>query len=167
MNYTSYSMPSSKQSKKSVSLQQPSKGQPSSSLDHKMDSLQSTITQFLPSQSTSTNQPSLSTATSAPKQGRERASSFTSNTSNHKGPGSVGSNQGQKTHQKVNEALMIPSLRDSAPEDWDIDQVGDWLDAMDFSKDRDTFRGKLLPLLLSKKVLPTSVSSNLPMCVDD
>lgn len=158
MNYTSYTMPTTKQMKKSVSHQpaQTSKGQqPSSTLDHKMDSLQSTITQFLPSPSTPNSQPTPAfSQPAAPRQSRERASSFTSIGSNQKGPGSVGSNQGQKTHQKINEALLIPSLRDSAPEEWDIDQVGDWLDAMDFSKDRATFRGKLFPLHLPIPNLP-------------
>lgn len=120
-----------------------------------MDSLQSTITQFLPSPSTPNSQPTPAfSQPAAPRQSRERASSFTSIGSNQKGPGSVGSNQGQKTHQKINEALLIPSLRDSAPEEWDIDQVGDWLDAMDFSKDRATFRGKLFPLHLPIPNLP-------------
>lgn len=142
MNYTSYTMPSSKHSKKSASSQQPAlsqKGQTApSSLEHKMDSLQSTITQYLPSQST----PTTSAQPAVPKQGRERANSSASVGSNQKSPGSVGSNQGSRTHQKINDAMMIPSLRDTPPEDWDIDQVGDWLDAMGFPQDRQTFKGE-------------------------
>jgi hypothetical protein len=130
MNYTSFTAPTTKSAKKSTSTQQtPSnRAQPST-----MDSLQSTITQYLPSQSTQL----------PPKQGRERAGSLASVNSNQKGPGSVGSSQGSsKMRQKISESVMIPSLRDCPPEEWDIEQVGDWLDAMNFAQDRNTFRGK-------------------------
>lgn len=128
MNYTSFTAPTTKSAKKSTSTQQTpsSRAQPST-----MDSLQSTITQYLPSQSTQ----------QSPKQGRERAGSLASVSSNQKGPGSVGSSQGSsKIRQKISESVMIPSLRDCPPEEWDIEQVGDWLDAMNFLQDRNTFR---------------------------
>lgn len=45
-------------------------------------------------------------------------------------------------------ALTLPTLRNTTPEDWDVDQVGAWLVAMGFENIADNFKGKQPPPLV-------------------
>lgn len=49
----------------------------------------------------------------------------------------------KNVHKILATALALPELKSTLPEDWTVDQVAVWMDAMGFDAVADNFKGKL------------------------
>ncbi|KAI9250163.1 hypothetical protein BDA99DRAFT_523017 [Phascolomyces articulosus] len=154
MNYTSYQP-----------LGQTTVTTPSSSLDQKIDSLEDAISkiQLTTSKSNLTQLPTPSTSTSTKKsrdnnnnhhshsrsqsqQHLPRANSLSSLNSSAQShstthtPARSLTTASKNVQKALTTALMIPILKNTSPEDWDVDQVAAWLGAMGFESVAGNFK---------------------------
>ncbi|KAG2227778.1 hypothetical protein INT45_002016, partial [Circinella minor] len=123
MNYTSY---------------QPQGAPTTPSLDQKIDSLEDTISkiQITTSKSNLTQLPTPSTSASTKKSRdqlpRVGSTSSLNSTKSYSTPARSLTTANKNVQKTLASALTIPILKNTSPEDWDVDQVAAWLVAMGF-----------------------------------
>ncbi|KAI9491726.1 hypothetical protein BDB00DRAFT_912561 [Zychaea mexicana] len=131
MNYTSY---------------QQQYNAPTLSLDKKINSLEDAISriQLTTSNSNLTQLPTPSTSASTRKSRDHlpRASSMSSlnSTQSHSAPARSLTTATKNVQKTLAAALTLPNLRNTSPEDWDVDQVAAWLDVMGFESVAGNFK---------------------------
>ncbi|KAI8146167.1 hypothetical protein BJV82DRAFT_600757 [Fennellomyces sp. T-0311] len=116
------------------------------SLDKKIDSLEDAISKIqLPtskSQLTQLPTPSTSTSTKKSRDQLPRASSISSlnSTQSHSAPARSLTTATKNVQKTLISVLALPALKNTSPEDWDVDQVAVWLHAMGFESVADNFK---------------------------
>ncbi|KAI8147658.1 hypothetical protein BJV82DRAFT_664884 [Fennellomyces sp. T-0311] len=108
-----------------------------SSLEQKFGTLEDTLSAMQinsPTSSPPSLDPNSNLATPSSSKSRSSTESGSTNTSSRAGSGR------RNVHQMVAASLGSPALRDTSPDEWTIDQVASWLDALGFKDAIDTFR---------------------------
>ena len=118
------------------------------SLDQKIDSLEGTVSriQITTSKSNLTQLPTPSTSASTKKSRdqlpRANSTSSLNSTQSHSTPARSLTTASKNVKKTLASALTIPILKNTSPEDWDVDQVAAWLGAMGFESIAANFKSK-------------------------